>query len=576
MNITIPKNVFSHMEQEDLALFGRDRLTLRHLDDFVVSLLPMERDQIDGLRNSLKVLETKGNRQATVIIQDIDRWTDILDGEDIRGKRPRSVQQFTDMLIEFIRRVPGHRVYRKANESNLWLAHYVNNITYTPPKRDRDWYTPPSCDIWLLHYDLGQMTSSHVSFVPDDIDRRNMLESIIHKNVYVETSGLREAYLYNRNTYDNIVDQIGKQFTVEGFGSPVGENTRGSRRVFLMKDGIPSKVVIDVFSEDGTHRDTNRNNVNERFWKDREPSRKPKDTEDVLHANIAYEDFGETLEFSEEDGPIEIPIHPYLVVYDLAKHQRLKVHVDDMVEYKYDTGLGQNLVLPETTKNLVATLVEQGRISFADIISGKGSGACVVLGGRPGVGKTLTAEVFAESTERPLLTVQAAQLGKSPTDIEKTLALYMNRASRFNAVMLLDEADVYIGERGSNLNQNAIVASFLRVLENHNATIFMTTNRLDTVDDAIISRCIARIDYDSPSVKDQKEIWKVLNRINDAKLTDDEIDEIVAIHNDLTGRDIKQMLKLGELWATGHDSRISPEIIGFVKQFLPTRRFTSQ
>lgn len=120
---------------------------------------------------------------------------------------------------------------------------------------------------------------------------------------------------------------------------------------------------------------------------------------------------------------------------------------------------------------LPGVLVSQGRVSFSDIIEGNGSGISVILGGPPGVGKTLTAQVFAEATERPLLSVHAAQLGINPNDIERNLAGILAKGSRWNAVVLLDEADVYVNERGHDLSQNAIVAAFLRVLERHTAAM---------------------------------------------------------------------------------------------------------
>ena len=93
------------------------------------------------------------------------------------------------------------------------------------------------------------------------------------------------------------------------------------------------------------------------------------------------------------------------------------------------------------------------------------------------------------------MSVQAAQLGIAADKIEESLAHILNLGNRWNAVVLLDEADVYISERGHDLAQNAIVAAFLRVLENHTSTVFLTTNRIGMVDDAIASRCLARIDY---------------------------------------------------------------------------------
>ena len=147
----------------------------------------------------------------------------------------------------------------------------------------------------------------------------------------------------------------------------------------------------------------------------------------------------------------------------------------------------------------------------------------------------------------------------------------LQRGSRWNAVVLLDEADVYIDERGGDIHQNAVVAAFLRVLENHEATIFLTTNRLERVDDAIASRCLARIDYAMPTAGDQKLIWKVLNDNNETGLTDELIDEIVTRHGDLSGRDIKQLLKLAVLWAAGTNEPITAETIDFAASFMPTR-----
>ena len=227
-------------------------------------------------------------------------------------------------------------------------------------------------------------------------------------------------------------------------------------------------------------------------------------------------------------------------------------------------------------KNLIDTLVSQGRVLFNDIIEGKGSGACILLGGPPDTGKTLTAEIFAESTERPLLSVQAAQLGINPENVEKELNLVLQRGARFNAVILLDEADVYIRERGINLEQNAIVAAFLRTLETHNATLFLTTNRTGSVDDAIASRCLARIDYDMPTNDEQKPIWKILNNINQTGLSDHDIDTIVERHHQFSGRDIKQILKLASLWSSSKQTPVTTESIDFVAAFIPTRPFPSK
>ena len=45
---------------------------------------------------------------------------------------------------------------------------------------------------------------------------------------------------------------------------------------------------------------------------------------------------------------------------------------------------------------------------------------------------------------------------------------------------------------------NAVVGVFLRVLEYFNGLLFLTTNRVDDIDEAIVSRCIALIRYHAP------------------------------------------------------------------------------
>lgn len=168
------------------------------------------------------------------------------------------------------------------------------------------------------------------------------------------------------------------------------------------------------------------------------------------------------------------------------------------------------------------------------------------------------------------MSVQAAQLGIAADKIEESLAHILNLGNRWNAVVLLDEADVYISERGDDGVLRQVVAAFPRVLENHTSTVFLTTNRIGMVDDAIASRCLARIGYAMPSVEDQRKIWRVLNRLNDVGLTDGEIDAIVEKHHDLSGRDIKQVLELSSLWAQDKGERVDATTVEFARTFLPT------
>ena len=435
MKLIVQKETLDRLTKEELPLVGRTGRNYYSLDTLDVSLLAMTNEDIDKLRQAFRrVIEEDDDRHAPTLVRDIDQWFSVLNGEDAGGKRPRSLQQFSSLLTEYLRNVPGHRVYMRSPWSNGWLGYYVNTIDYHPPVKERDWYQPAYVTMDLLSYHLDKIEQTTITFKSEDTDRRTIARSLVDMGVLPETKDLRDAYLYYNEMYDNTFGKVGLQHQVYGFAMPMSESRRDrNNRVFMDVDGSPAKVVVDVVSEDGPRQDNNRDPIRRLFWASKVPSKaKAEDNRDELVGNVAIAEGREgENEAQEESAAIEIPVHPYVVVYDLERHKRFLVHVDDLEVYTFDTNLGDNLILPATTKDLIDTLVSQGRVSFRDIMEGRGSGACVLLGGPPGVGKSLSALVYAEATERPLLTVHAAQLGVDADDIEKNLTLYMRRASRW-------------------------------------------------------------------------------------------------------------------------------------------------
>ena len=568
MHITITKRMFEKLDDSDLAVFGRSREYLRGADSFEVDLLEKSEMDIGEMRAVLERL-SKNTRRVHEIIEDIDRWLAIVSDGESGDTFPKTLQEFADLVTEYLRRAPGRRVYRYDQATGAWEAFYANFVEYERERRnprDRYDYTPASVAIHLLYWEMGRQLRASVTLHSGDVDGMSIQKALAANNLAAETPDLRQRYLTEKRAFDAVWERVGEQYTTEGFGL-TGEHRLN--KTPLMDDGVPAKVVLDVVEEPGGNDRQRRGEVGHvkpHFWAQKNPRSADKPDTDWLGQNRLLR--GEDMPEAE---PPEIPIRAHVMVYHLGRHQRFMVNAADLRPYQFDKKMSEQLVLPDITKTLVDTLVSQGRVSFTDIIEGKGSGVCVLLGGPPGTGKTLTAEVFAESTERPLLSVHAAQLGVGANDIERNLRSVLQRGSRWNAVVLLDEADVYINERGSDLDQNAIVAAFLRTLEQHTATIFMTTNRIERVDDAVVSRCLARIDYGMPDSEARRRIWEVLSRLNGTGLTEAEIATIVEQHDDLSGRDIKQLLKLASLWCENRDDVVGPVAIGFVRQFLPTR-----
>jgi hypothetical protein len=101
-----------------------------------------------------------------------------------------------------------------------------------------------------------------------------------------------------------------------------------------------------------------------------------------------------------------------------------------------------------------------------DVIEGKGQGLVILLHGPPGVGKTLTAETIALATGRPLLTVSVTEIGVDYQLAEKNLTEVFVDAARWEAVLLMDEAEVFVEQRSyQDMKQNALVSVMLRCLE---------------------------------------------------------------------------------------------------------------
>ncbi|KAJ8131176.1 hypothetical protein O1611_g2450 [Lasiodiplodia mahajangana] len=124
-----------------------------------------------------------------------------------------------------------------------------------------------------------------------------------------------------------------------------------------------------------------------------------------------------------------------------------------------------------------------------DLVRGKGRGLVILLHGAPGVGKTATAEAIALWHRKPLFVITCGDLGFTPQGVESSLSEIFRLAHLWDCILLLDEADVFLSQRETNaLQRNALVSVFLRVLEYYNGILFLTTNRVGTLDEAFKSR----------------------------------------------------------------------------------------
>jgi SpoVK/Ycf46/Vps4 family AAA+-type ATPase len=141
----------------------------------------------------------------------------------------------------------------------------------------------------------------------------------------------------------------------------------------------------------------------------------------------------------------------------------------------------------------------------------KGKGLVILLHGAPGSGKTITAECAAEAARRALLVSSLSELNRwdDPWSFEVELKELFQYATIWKAIVLLDEADVFLEARKDDengLERNALVATFLKYLEYFSGIVFLTTNRAHVLDEAMRSRIQAALGFDPPDRDIQEHI----------------------------------------------------------------------
>ncbi|KAF2239955.1 P-loop containing nucleoside triphosphate hydrolase protein [Viridothelium virens] len=201
--------------------------------------------------------------------------------------------------------------------------------------------------------------------------------------------------------------------------------------------------------------------------------------------------------------------------YNLNDRHWDLLDVDGLEEPVIAKGAIDYLVMKESKKDVIKAIAtvytdtsDTTNRFRADFVRNKGEGQIILLHGPPGTGKTLTAEAIAEYTRRPLLSITGADLGDDPSDMEQVLLETFRKANDWDAIILLDEADIYLQQRSTDsLERNSVVTVFLRALEYFQGIFFLTTNRVGQFDEAIMSRIHVSIGYDELDDNARNKIW---------------------------------------------------------------------
>ncbi len=244
-----------------------------------------------------------------------------------------------------------------------------------------------------------------------------------------------------------------------------------------------------------------------------------------------------------------------------------EILIDNVSDINYDDNAFDLVVLDQSIKSMVKALVVNSTGTFSDIITGKSGGTIICLNGPPGVGKTVLAQSISELLHKPLYSIGSGEFGINAKELEAKLAEILEIAHAWDAIILIDEADIFMEKRSTNdLVRNAMVSVFLRLLENYQGIMFLTTNRPEHFDEAFFSRISISIGYDELNEDSRLKIWTNLLKVSNVVLTDKDIDSLSKIQ--MNGRQIKNCIRMAQCLAKDSNSDVSKNIIERVIPFV--------
>lgn len=194
--------------------------------------------------------------------------------------------------------------------------------------------------------------------------------------------------------------------------------------------------------------------------------------------------------------------------------------LDQLAQRITSSASWADLVLPPAALISLQAIVAQARQRnrvYRDWGFGAGSnrglGISVLFAGGSGTGKTLAAEVIANSLQLDLYRIDlAALVSKYIGETEKNLARVFAAAERSGAILLFDEADALFGKRSEVRDShdryaNLEVSYLLQRIESYHGLAILTTNLKQALDSAFQRRLRFVVNFPFPDAGARAAIW---------------------------------------------------------------------
>jgi hypothetical protein len=300
-------------------------------------------------------------------------------------------------------------------DDNL-MPYLFEKTEYRKSYREDGTVYQASCTIHLKYMvvDKVEAKKTSVTYYSGSIKKKTVLQLLSERGIFVETPEYHEKYEKDRGLFDKYTSSIGKQFIAQGHCTKLDMGDSEYYRWYrsdsewykLVTSGVKPNVIIDDPSSESDQPAVTTRDLRWSYW-DTDDDADESNYEDIDDADETDSDDEETDEIKpktkkknenvvRKNFNFAIPYHPYVICFNTLTDAHVKIHVNNLEEYKYDASLRQKLILPDDDSELLDLLCSSTQDLSEDIISGKSGGIMVLGTGIAGSGKTLTAEVFSE------------------------------------------------------------------------------------------------------------------------------------------------------------------------------------
>ena len=219
-----------------------------------------------------------------------------------------------------------------------------------------------------------------------------------------------------------------------------------------------------------------------------------------------------------------------------------------------------DVVLNKETKNILDTILKQMDKKVQTLLkqwgikTNKKIEAKILFYGYPGTGKTMTAVSLAKSLKKPILSLDCSKIlsmyvGESEKNVRKIFDDFKEIASKSKSepILLLNEADQFLGNRSTNANSSAdkmhnqMQNIFLEQIERFDGVLIATTNLLENIDSAFSRRFNYKVEFKKPTLSQRVELWQKMLPKNAEYEKEFDIQKLASY--EITGGQINLIIK---------------------------------